>query len=74
MPQLKPISWSDFVSRLRKLGFDGPYSGGKHLFMSKQSLTLTIPNKHGNKDISIGLLSRILKQAHISPLEWNNLQ
>ena len=60
MGKLKPISHKELVRKLRKLGFDGPYSGGKHLFMIKGNLTLTIPNPHG-KDISVELLKRILK-------------
>ena len=60
MGKLKPISHKELVRKLRKLGFDRPYSGGKHLFMIKGNLTLTIPNPHG-KDISVELLKRILK-------------
>ncbi|KAF0122166.1 MAG: hypothetical protein FD151_896 [bacterium] len=53
----------------RKLGFDGPYSGGKHPFMVKGDLTLTIPNPH-QKAIGRELLSRILRQAEVSKEEW----
>lgn len=45
MPPLGPISRKDLVRRLRAAGFDGPYSGGKHSFMVKGNLTLTIPNR-----------------------------
>ncbi|MFQ6116132.1 MAG: type II toxin-antitoxin system HicA family toxin, partial [bacterium] len=45
------------------MGFDGPYSGGKHQFMIKEDITLRIPNPH-QSDIGKELLSRILKQAH----------
>ena len=69
MAELSPISWSDLVSRLRKFGFDGPYQGGKHPYMTKGNLVLTIPNPH-RKDISIDLLARILKRANISREEW----
>ena len=34
----KNISWRKLVQRFRKLGFDGPYSGGRHLFMIKGEL------------------------------------
>lgn len=37
--------------------------------MIKRDLILTIPNPH-RKDISIDLLTRILKQAGISIEEW----
>lgn len=71
MPELKPISWTKFVSKLKDFWFYWPFSGWKHLFMSKGNLDLTIPNKHSNKDIWIWLLSRILKQAWISIKDWN---
>lgn len=69
MPKLSPISHRDFVLKLKKLGFEGPFSGGKHLFMIKSDLRITIPNPH-KKEIGVDLLSRILKQAGISREEW----
>ncbi len=69
MPKLKPISWRELVRHLRKFGFEGPYQIGKHPYMVKGNLTLTIPNPHP-KDISIDLLLRILKQAEINKKDW----
>ncbi|OGB90022.1 hypothetical protein A2625_01635 [candidate division WOR-1 bacterium RIFCSPHIGHO2_01_FULL_53_15] len=69
MPKLGPIAWKELVRRLREFGFDGPLSGGKHPFMVKGDLVLTIPNPH-HGDISVDLLSRILKQAKISRENW----
>ncbi len=69
MPKLKPVSWRELVNRLKKFGFEGPYQSGKHPYMIRGNLTLTIPNPH-SKDISIDLLSRILKQAEIDKEEW----
>ncbi|HWQ20994.1 MAG TPA: type II toxin-antitoxin system HicA family toxin [Methanotrichaceae archaeon] len=65
------VPWSELVRRLRKLGFEGPYlSSGPHLyFMSKGDLTVDLPNPH-KKDIGVGLLQKILKQAEISREEW----
>jgi predicted RNA binding protein YcfA (HicA-like mRNA interferase family) len=68
-PKLSAVSWTDLVKRLRKLGFEGPYQGGKHPYMIRDNLVLTIPNPHRG-DISIDLLSRILKQAGITREEW----
>ncbi|MCD4798650.1 MAG: type II toxin-antitoxin system HicA family toxin [Methanosarcinales archaeon] len=59
------MSWNVLVKRLNKLGFEGPYSGGKHPFMVKNDLVLTIPNPH-KAVISVDLLSRILRQAKIT--------
>lgn len=67
---LKNISWKKLVQKFRQLGFDGPYSGGRHLFMVKGNFKLRIPNPH-RSDISKHLLSEILRQAGISADEWN---
>ena len=64
------ISWQKLVKKLRKLGFDGPYSGGKHLFMTKGELKVHIPNRHKG-DISVGLTNEILRQADISKHDWD---
>mgnify|MGYP006333857621 CR=1 FL=1 len=46
MPPFGPVRRSELVRALRSLGFDGPYSGGKHQFMVRGSVTLRIPNPH----------------------------
>ena len=68
----KNISWRKFVQNFRKLGFEGPCGGGKHLFMVKDSLKVRIPNKHKG-DISAGLVCEVLRQAGITKKEWDNL-
>jgi predicted RNA binding protein YcfA (HicA-like mRNA interferase family) len=68
----KNISWRKMVQKLKKLGFDGPCSGGRHLFMLKGKLKLHIPNLHKN-DISKHLIVEIIKQADISPKEWDEV-
>lgn len=72
MPAFGPIKRSELVRLLKKLGFDGPYAGGKHEFMVKNSLKITIPNPHRG-DISKGLLAEILRQANITKDEWESL-
>jgi len=67
---LRAVSLRDLVQRFRKLGFDGPYSGGRHLFMSKGQLKVRIPNPHQG-EISQHLLAEILRQAGISKDDWN---
>lgn len=42
------------------MGFDGPFQGGKHPYMVKEDLVLTIPNSH-REDIGIEFLLRILR-------------
>jgi len=72
MPPFGPIKQRNLIRSLRKAGFDGPFSGGRHPFMVKGDLVLTIPNPHGS-DIGRGLLARILRQAGISRDEWEKL-
>ena len=69
MQKLKPVKRDELIHRLKKSGFTGPYSGGKHLFMIKDEIRLTLPNPH-RQDIGVELLSRILKQAEITREEW----
>lgn len=68
---LKNVSWRKLVQKFHHLGFDGPYSGGRHLFMIKGDFKIHIPNFHRG-DISKHLIAEILRQAKISPDEWNN--
>jgi len=72
MPPWKAIKWRELVIFLKKAGYTGPYSGGKHQYLLRGELKLTIPNPHQG-DISIGLLGKILKQAQISRDEWERL-
>ena len=69
MPSLGPTSRRDLIRNLKDLGFDGPYSGGKHQYMVRGQTRLRIPNPHQG-DIGRGLLTRILRQAGISREEW----
>ena len=69
MSKLSPVSWMVLVRRLRALGFEGPYQEGKHPYMVRGNMVLSIPNPH-RREISIALLSRILKRAEITRKEW----
>lgn len=57
---------------MRNLGFAGPFSGGKHLFMRREEVDVVVPNPHRRKDIGPNLLLRILKQANITKEEFQN--
>jgi predicted RNA binding protein YcfA (HicA-like mRNA interferase family) len=72
MPPWKPLKRRELIAALRQARFSGPYTGGKHQFMHKGDLVLTIPNPHRG-DISIGLLKVILLQAGISRRDWERL-
>jgi hypothetical protein len=72
MPKFGPISRKELVYYLRRLNFDGPYSGGKHQFMIKGALKIRIPNPHAG-NIGKNLLSQILTQAEIDKKAWEEL-
>ena len=59
------VTRSELISKLKIIGFSGPFSGGKHQFMAKGTLKLRIPNPHKNNEIGIGLLKELLRQADI---------
>jgi len=68
----RPVSRFALVRKLRKFGFVGPYSGGKHEFMEKGNLRLVIPNPHRG-DIGVRLVSIILRQIGLSPDDFDAL-
>ena len=72
MPRLGPIKRAELIRNLQILGFEGPYSGGKHQFMLKGVIRLRLPNPH-RRDVGGELLSRILKQAGIDKDSWEEL-
>ena len=72
MPSFGPIRRNDLIRALKQAGFDGPLTGGKHEFMVRGNLRLTLPNPHQG-EISRDLLARILKQAGLSREEWERL-
>lgn len=69
MSKLRPVSHNELIRGLRAFGFEGPLSGGKHLYMLRGNLRLTIPNPHKQK-VGVDLLIRILRQAGITKEEW----
>ena len=77
MSQLNPCKRNDFIRRLRRLGFDGPYSGSRHQFMTFDQNRLTIPS---NSEYSVPQLKMMLREItdlvgrDIEADEWNRLK
>lgn len=71
MPKLIPLKQKELIKKLRSFGFEGPFAGGKHLFMINGEIRLTLPNPH-RKEIGPDLLKRILRQADITTEDWLN--
>ncbi|CAD6491223.1 MAG: hypothetical protein LAKADJCE_00084 [Candidatus Argoarchaeum ethanivorans] len=77
MSQWKPCKRRDFIRRLRKLGFDGPYSGTRHQFMVYRQYRLAIPS---NMEYSVPQLQMMIREVEgilnreINLNEWNRLR
>jgi predicted RNA binding protein YcfA (HicA-like mRNA interferase family) len=76
MSRWKPCKRSEFIRRLRKLGFDGPYSGTHHQFMVHQQHRLTTPS---NDEYSVPQLRMMVREVEhilgrlVAVEEWNSL-
>ena len=76
MPTWSPCKRSDFIRRLRKLGFAGLYSGARHQFMVRGEARLTLPS---NEEYPVPQLRMMIRQVEaildceISPEEWSKL-
>jgi predicted RNA binding protein YcfA (HicA-like mRNA interferase family) len=72
MPPLVPVSRRELIRRLQTLGFEGPYTGGRHELMLRRDRRLILPNPH-REDIGVALLARLLRQAGVTREEWQAL-
>ena len=73
----KPCKRRDFIRRLRKLGFNGPYSGTRHQFMIYEQNRMVIPS---NAEYSMPQLRMMIREVEgilnrdITVNEWNELR
>ncbi len=74
MPKLSSESPRTVIQKLRRLGFEGPFGGGKHVFMRHPvtRVKITVP-VHQGRDIPLGTLRAIVRQAGVSVEEWFDL-
>ncbi len=76
MSRWTPCKRRDFIRRLQRLGFEGPYSGTRHQFMVHQQQRLTIPS---NAEYSVPQLRVLIReveaivQREITADEWSSL-
>lgn len=76
MPRVVPITRREFIRRLRLLGFEGPYSGGKHDFMRRpsDSVKLALPRDDAkSREIGVELQKRVLREIGASTAQWMGL-
>ncbi len=76
MSRWTPSKRRDFVKKLRKLGFEGLFSGTRHQFMVYEQHRLTIPS---NDEYSVPQLRMMIQEVEeilereITLEEWNSL-
>jgi hypothetical protein len=73
-PRLTPPSREEFIRKLRKLGYGGPFKGaGDHQYMAKGgSPPIRVPNPHSKQGGGIGLdiLRKVLRDSDIKRDDW----
>ena len=76
MSRWTPCKRSDFIRKLRRLDFDGPFTGTRHQFMVLSQKRLAIPS---NTEYSVPQLRMMIREAEalmgreVTSDEWNNL-
>jgi hypothetical protein len=76
MSRWMPCKRRDFIRRLRKLGFEGPYSGTRHQFMIYEQHRLAIPS---NSEYSVPQLRMMIREVEeiigheLTADQWNEL-
>lgn len=74
MPKLTPLKASEVIRKLKSLGYHGPIPGGRHVHMVHYETKKVIPiPTHGDKDIGVGLLRKIVQEAGVTIEEWQRL-
>ena len=77
MSRWTPCRRSEFIRRVRKLGFEGPYSGARHQFLVLGNHRLTAPS---NPEYSVPQLRLLLREVgailsrNVSQEEWEELE
>ena len=73
MPKLTPLKSREVIEKLRKLGFEGPFPGGRHSRMVNLKTGQIVPIPIHSKEIGVGLIREIIRQVGVSRDEWLNL-
>ncbi|HMT00807.1 MAG TPA: type II toxin-antitoxin system HicA family toxin [Candidatus Absconditabacterales bacterium] len=66
MPKLNPIAPRQFIKILSQLGFSLLRIKGSHHFFSHPDGRTTVIPIHGNEELSIGILKKILRDISLS--------
>jgi predicted RNA binding protein YcfA (HicA-like mRNA interferase family) len=74
MPRLIPIKSQNLIKILKYLGFIQRDAEGSHVFFQHPDGRTTVIPVHQNKDISKGLLKKILNDLKINTEEYDKLR
>jgi predicted RNA binding protein YcfA (HicA-like mRNA interferase family) len=74
MPKLSPIRGKDLIKILEKQGFIQTRQRGSHARLVHQDGRKTSVPIHSGENVHLGLLRKILRDANISPDEFNRLK
>ncbi|NIA31464.1 MAG: addiction module toxin, HicA family [Actinobacteria bacterium] len=71
-PKIRLCSGAQAVKKLQKAGWKAARQRGSHIMMTKPDypFTLSIPQ---HKELGVGILSKLIKQANLSIDEFNGL-
>ena len=67
MPKLPRISGAEAIRALGRMGFLELHQKGSHVVMKKESSGCVVPL---HKELAVGTLASILRQAHVSAEEF----
>ena len=76
MSRWTPCRRGDFIRKLRRLGFDGPFTGTRHQFMVLSQKRLAVPS---NAEYSVPQLRMMIREVEamarreVTSDDWNNL-
>ena len=76
MSRWTPCKRGDFIRKLRRLSFDGPFTGTRHQFLVLSQKRLAIPS---NSEYSVPQLRMMVREIEailgreMTPEEWANL-
>ena len=70
MSKLTPLTSREIIRKLRKLGFEGPFPGGRHSRMVNLKTGQIVPIPVHSKEVGVGLIREIIRQVGISREEW----
>ncbi|MFA6256574.1 MAG: type II toxin-antitoxin system HicA family toxin [Candidatus Absconditabacterales bacterium] len=72
MPRITPLKFREVCEKLKKIGFEGPYGGGKHPIMDNGTIVIPVPH-HGGKDVATQTIEEIIHSVGVNKDEWIKL-